>query len=499
VDRFLEILAVMPAAFGMCLVLTGIHGYLGLHVLERKVIFVDLALAQIAALGAIYAMWLGFDLHGEAPGHALHRVPLLESLGLPVPSDATMVYLFSLAFAIGGAAVFAGTRMKREKVPQEAFIGITFATAVAIALLLLAHRGGGAEHVRNMLARDALMFASWSDVGKTGLLYGAIGVVHVLARRPFFRISLDPEGSRARGMRVGLWDFLFYATFGFVITSSVAIAGVLLVFSYLVVPAAIAVLFGEGIRTRVALAWGSGFLASVLGMLMCAADNVEPPGSPPGPWIVAAFSGMLLAAGAVRALRASASRPRAIGRLAAAGGLAGGLFLLTLGLRKVEVHEHDQDPILEALSGGTAERLRAIDRIVELRDRHYVAPISSLLRADPDEAVVEHAVKALAALGDPAALEALRHTAARDLDAALRVETARAIASLGGVDSLSLLLEILEGNPPPFAREEAASLFRELSGRDLDPADSGSLAQTRAWIEANGAKLRWNVARKRFE
>jgi len=497
VGRFLEILAVMPPAFGMCLVLTGIHGYLGLHVLERKVIFVDLALAQIAALGGLYAMWLGYDLHAAGEAHEASRVVLLDRLGIAVPSDAVMVYLFSLAFAIGGAAVFAGTRMRRERVPQEAFIGIAFATSVAIALLLLAHRGGGAEHLRNMLARDALMFTSWSEVGKTALLYGAIGAVHVLARRPFFRISLDPEGALREGMRVRLWDFLFYATFGFVITSSVAIAGVLLVFSYLVVPAAIAVLFAERTSSRIALAWGGGFLASVLGMVVCAADNVDPPGSPPGPWIVAAFAAMLLGAGVVRSVRAAASPARTLGRVGAGGAVAAGVVLLTLGLRKEEVHEHDGDPILEALAGGTPERLRAVDRIIELRDPHYVPALSRLLLDDPDEAVVEHAVKALAALADPSALSALRYTAARDLDPALRTEIARAIASLGGADSLRILLEILEADPPPFVREDASILLRALSG--LEPGDAAAMEVLRGWVEADASRLWWNPARARFE
>jgi zinc/manganese transport system permease protein len=222
VSGLLELLAVMPAALVMCLVLTGVHGYLGLHVLRRKVIFVDLALAQIAALGGISAMALGFDPeHAEAGAH--HTLRIFQMLGWQVqaPEATTMVYAFSLVFALGGAAVFATSRMRDERVPQEAFIGITFATAIAIALLLLVRVGGGAEQIRNMLARDALLLSTWTDVAKTASLYGAIALLHVVFRDRFLLISEDPEAARAKGMSLRWWDFLFYASFALVITESV--------------------------------------------------------------------------------------------------------------------------------------------------------------------------------------------------------------------------------------------------------------------------------------
>jgi zinc/manganese transport system permease protein len=197
----------MLPPLAMCLVLTGIHGYLGIHVLSRKVIFVDLALAQIAALGSTYAFLLGYDPR----------------------TDSGTVYLFSLGFTFIGAAVFSLTRMRHDKVPQEAFIGIVYATASATSLLLLAKASGEAEHIKEMLVGNILL-VTWPTIIKTAIIYAVIGAFHWIFRKPFFEISADPEAALARGRRVRLWDFFFYASFGLVITSSVAVAGVLLVF-----------------------------------------------------------------------------------------------------------------------------------------------------------------------------------------------------------------------------------------------------------------------------
>lgn len=497
---FADLVVMMAPAFAMCLVLTGIHGYLGIHVLERKVIFVDLALAQIAALGGIYAMWLGYDMHTEPGRGAVHTIALFERLGwaIAAPPDAVMIYVFSLLFALAGAAVFAVSRMRVERVPQEAFIGVTFATAVALAILLLMRVQGGSEHIRNMLVRDALMFATWPQVGKTALLYGVVGGVHVAFRRRFFRITLDPDGARAEGLRIRWWDFLFYVTFGFVITSSVSIAGVLLVFSYLVVPAAIAVLFAERVPARIGLAWASGFAASVAGLLACAAANRAGSPSPPGPWVVAVFALMLVVAGSARALRDSPNRLRSAARIAAGCLLAAALYGLSVQFRKTE-HAHGEDPLLAALEeGAPQEQVRALDMMAERADRHYVGPVAGFLLRDPPAEVVEHAVKVLAALGDRAALPALRHTAARDLDPVLRAQVARAMASLGDTHALDVLLEILRSDASPFSRADGANAFGELTGVAVDPLDPASVDAAARWLEENRHRLRWNPSARRF-
>ena len=197
----------MLVPFLACLVLSINHVYLGIHVIARKVIFVDLALAQIAALGATYALILGYDPNAE---------PL-------------QVSLFSLAFTFVGAGAFAIARMRREKVPQEAFIGIIYAVASAAAVLILSKSASGGEELKHMLVGDVLL-VSLPTVTEMAILYGAIGIFHVIFRKKFLAISLNPEGAESAGLNVRLWDVLFYMSFGVVIVKSVAIVGVLLVF-----------------------------------------------------------------------------------------------------------------------------------------------------------------------------------------------------------------------------------------------------------------------------
>src|SRR5439155_2171679 len=207
----MEILPFLLAPFVASLILTGIHAYLGVHVVERGVIFVDLALAQIAALGASVAVFVGMDPPGRA------------------------AYWISLTFTFLGAGIFAFARSSRGHIPQEAFIGIAYAVASAAAILLMSKATGETEHLKDMLVGNILA-VSRHDVLNTAVLYGVIGIFHYVFRRRFLLISTDPEQAEAQGMSIRFWDFLFYASFGFVVTSSVAIAGVLLVFCYLIVP-----------------------------------------------------------------------------------------------------------------------------------------------------------------------------------------------------------------------------------------------------------------------
>jgi zinc/manganese transport system permease protein len=241
-----QVLQFLAAPFVASLILTGIHSYLGLHVVERGVIFVDLSLAQIAALGGTIALLLPFsdgDPHGPA------------------------VYWVSLLFTFVGAAIFATVRSRNARVPQEAVIGITYAVASAAAILAMSKSTSQAEHLKDMLVGN-IIAVSWPDVTHTALLYGAIGVFHYLFRKPFLAISMKHENPEATGLRVRLWDFLFYASFGVVVTSSVAIAGVLLVFCYLIVPAVAAMLYGDTIGSRLAIGWIMGTIVSALGVYL---------------------------------------------------------------------------------------------------------------------------------------------------------------------------------------------------------------------------------------
>src|SRR5450759_7871 len=236
-------LAFLAAPFVASLILTGIHAYLGVHVVERGVIFVDLSLAQIAALGATIAILMPF------------------SNGDP---HAPMVYWVSLLFTFIGAFVFSTIRSKRARIPQEAIIGICYAVASAAAILAMSKSTSESEHLKDMLVGNILA-VSWPEVGKTALLYGGVGLFHYIFRKKFLAISMDHARAEAQGVNVKFWDFLFYASFGFVVTSSVAIAGVLLVFFYLIVPSVAAMLYADSIGKRLAIGWSMGTIVSAHG------------------------------------------------------------------------------------------------------------------------------------------------------------------------------------------------------------------------------------------
>ena len=260
----MEILPFLFWPFVASLILTGIHAYLGVHVVERGVIFVDLALAQIAALGATIAILLGMDPHGRG------------------------AYFLSLGFTFLGAGIFSRARTRRGHIPQEAFIGIAYAVASATAILAMSKATGETEHLKDMLVGNILA-VSRAEVAKTALLYGGIGLFHYIFRKKFLLISTNPAQAEGSGMSIRLWDFLFYASFGFVVTSSVAIAGVLLVFCYLIVPSVGAMLFADKIGKRLAIGWTMGTLVSALGIYFSVLADL-----PTGATIVCTFGGVLI-------------------------------------------------------------------------------------------------------------------------------------------------------------------------------------------------------------
>src|SRR5499425_2282082 len=260
----MDILPFLLAPFVASLILTGIHAYLGVHVVERGVIFVDLALAQIAALGATVAVVAGMDPHGRAS------------------------YWISLGFTFLGAAIFSFARSARGHIPQEAFIGIAYAVASATAILLMSKATGETEHLKDMLVGNILA-VSWPEVKKTAMLYAVVGIFHYFSRQKFLLISMNHDKAETLGISVRFWDFLFYASFGFVVTSSVAIAGVLLVFCYLIVPSVGAMLFADRVGPRLAIGWTMGTLVSALGVYFSVSLD-----TPTGATIVCTFGGVLV-------------------------------------------------------------------------------------------------------------------------------------------------------------------------------------------------------------
>jgi zinc/manganese transport system permease protein len=234
-------LTVMALPLVACLLLALILPTLGRHVLARGVIFVDLALAQIAALGGSVAYLLGAEPHDPS------------------------VYYWSFGFTLLGAALFSFLWDRNHSVLQEAFIGISFALATAATLLLLTNAPHGAEHVQGTLSGEALGWVTWRDIVIMLAIYSVVGVFLFLARRKLQICSEDPARAQAMGLSVKKWDFLFYTSFGLVVTSSVKVSGVLAVFSYLIVPIVCSTLLGRHGRARLYWAWIIAFGASVLG------------------------------------------------------------------------------------------------------------------------------------------------------------------------------------------------------------------------------------------
>jgi zinc/manganese transport system permease protein len=277
-----DLLAILWAPFLMCLVLTGIHAYLGVHVLAREVVFVDIAMAQIAALGATVAFLVGYE------------VEMWQS------------YAYALGATLVGAIVLALTRSRRRHVSQEAVIGVVYAVSSAAAVLVADRSAHGAEQVRGMLVGNLLSVTPF-EVGKVAVLYALVGALHWLCRKPFFLISADPDAAYAEGWRVRLWDLLFYASFGVVVASSVRIGGVLLVFSYLIVPALAAVMLGGTVATRLLVGWAFGTGVSVIGMVASAALDL-----PTGATVVCAFGLTLTVFGLVSRGRRLLKTPTAV-------------------------------------------------------------------------------------------------------------------------------------------------------------------------------------------
>ena len=247
------------------LVILAIHAYLGLHVIARGVIFVDLAFAQIAALGTTVGILLGI---GHGPGELL----------------------FALGFTLLGALIFSFTRMEDSAVPQEAIIGITFVVASAAVILIAGLTAEGAEHIRETMT-GTLIWVDWPTIGKMAAAYAVVGVFHIAYRKRFLSLTFVPEGMDGRR----LWDFLFYVSFGVVIAFSVNVAGVLMVFSALVIPGVVALLFTRRFGTALRIAWGAGAVAIIGGIGASFYWDLAT-----GPLLVCAFGLVVVVAGVLR-------------------------------------------------------------------------------------------------------------------------------------------------------------------------------------------------------
>jgi len=259
-----EMINIMLPAFIECLVLVGIHSYLGIHVIKRGVIFVDLALAQMAAFGTIVA----FMFHYEP--------------------DSSIAFIFSLIAAIFGAFIFSMLKQKKSEIPLEAGIGVTYAIFSAATILLIEKAPHGGEHIQEILT-GSLLWVQWKTIITVVVVYAIVGVFHFIFKDKFIAISEDSHKAEEEGIAIALWDFLFYLSFGVVITLSVRTAGVLLVFVFLIAPSLFTMMVSSGWRNRLIIGWIMGTVVSITGLIISYKFDF-----PTGPSVVIVYGGVLL-------------------------------------------------------------------------------------------------------------------------------------------------------------------------------------------------------------
>ena len=419
----LNIWDIMAPAFFECLILVGIHSYLGIHVIKRKVIFVDLALAQVAALGTT----VGF-LFGILP-------------------DSTGAYWFSLGFAILGAAIFSLSRFRNEKIPQEAVIGLVYAVVAAVAILVIDKAPHGAEHIKELLT-GSILWVKWTTIGQAALVYAAVGIFHFIFREKFLLISNNPEEAYRRGINVRFWDFLFYVSFGIVITHSVGTAGVLLVFVFLVVPAITSIMITDVLWKQLAIGWSMGLVVSVSGLYISYIADL-----PSGPTVVSLYGLTLLAVALVLLIIKSDDRKKAAGKLI--------LGLLVTVVVAIGFY------FLGKSFSGHHEHLNAIDPPAKTSVKTPSAKSQALSLSDLNQA----------------------YNAADDTME--KLEIAKKIAALDSRTGLMHMIDLLERSAFPFIREEILQAIHPIMGNqfgfktDADDTKSNAeaLHKMRRWVE----------------
>ncbi len=429
-------LSILLPPFLICVILTGIHGYLGIHVLARHVIFVDLAMAQIAALGTTVAFLRGYE-----PG-----------------SNAS--YFLSLGFTLFGATVFALTRSRKEKVPHEAIIGLVYAIATAMAILLADQAAHGTEHLKNLLA-GSIVWVTPEQITKTFLIYAVLGIFHYIYRDRFLLISNNPEKAHAQGINVRWWDFLFYASFGIIITSSVQVAGVLLVFCYLIAPAVVAVQFADSLGKRLAIGWTVGVVVSAIGLFF-SFDR------PSGPTIILFFAIFLLLTAAYRFVANAQSRVIALAKVIFTAGILSGLVwgILTWLPLEEEIHSHGEPEhalgntegdLLRALSDDHDNvRASAAEALGKMGARAAIPELRKLLIEDSSPAVKEKAAIALGAMGAKEAIPELILEAKKEQeDEWVRLHAAQSLQLLEAPEAQDLLRLLAETAKLELIRDEA--------------------------------------------
>jgi len=413
----LGIIDIMAPAFFECLVLVGIHSYLGLHVIRRKVIFVDLALAQIAALGTT----VGF-LFGILP-------------------ETTGAYWFSLSFTFLGAAVFSISRILHEKIPQEAVIGITYAIAASVAILVIDKAPHGAEHLKNILT-GSILWVKWSTILSAAIVYSIIGVFHFIFRKQFLLISEYPEKAYEQDLSVRFWDFLFYVSFGVVITHSVETAGVLLVFIFLVVPAIASILITNVLWKQLVIGWGLGVFVSIIGLYISYIADL-----PSGPTVVSFYGLMLTLIALFLFVKRADSKIQSLSKIAI--GLGVTLIIIfgfyTMGeFFKSQYHKHEHDDFVTE-EEHILHEVEAHQKLSSMSENELHLFLNSFTDVDYLHKIFD-----------------------AEKDNYIRCRIADRIFQLDPNTGLTLLVNLLETCDIPFLKEEIVQKLRNISGENFN-------------------------------
>lgn len=272
----------MFAPFVACLLLIGINIYFGIHVIKREIIFIDIAMAQVAALGGTVAMIL------HLTGH--------EHAGQAEDGFSLMGYLFAIAFTTVAAAIFTVLKSRKLPIPLESLIGIAYAVAATGAVILLDKAAGGDVHVHEMVA-GSILWVSWREILELFIVFVLVGFFHFIFREKFTKLT-DNYNKAYRTDHALVWDFLFYATFGIAVVHSVQVGGILTVFAFLIIPASISALFSEQWVTRILIGWGLGTIVTVCGLYLSWVMDV-----PSSPTVILFLGVFLLLAIILRALK----------------------------------------------------------------------------------------------------------------------------------------------------------------------------------------------------
>jgi zinc/manganese transport system permease protein len=466
-----QLIQIMLPPLVACMILTGICSYLGLHVVSREVIFVDLALAQIAALGSTFAFLMGFE------------------------ADSYTGYFYSLGFTFLGAVIFSISRLRDQRVPQEALIGIVFVVSSSAAILIADRAPSGAEHVTEMLT-GAILWVSWPTIGRTFIICLAVGVFHFVFRRQFLLISLQSEEAQRQGLRIRWWDFLFYVSFGFVITSSVSIAGVLLVFCFLIIPSVIGMLYSQETRTRLVVAWLSGAFASSIGLFVSYQFDF-----PSGPSIVCTFGVFLILAAVIQYIAKADRKGSAVVRVGV-GSLVVGVVVTLLFLNRPAVEGHidvehtDMEQVSKLFVGlATGELSGPIFEDLLKTRQELVKQGLKEGRIQPDQLMVQR----LGESGLAEAIPLLRLICDNIEDPWVRYYGSFSLLQLGDEEGVHRLIQALKDPGPVFLKVTVNEFLLRITGEEFGyqpmsgaEKNQNAIHRWESWWHENAEKVIWD-------